>query len=292
MPDPKPADADVADELRRGGVAFGDLIRLTGEAVAKTQRQLEITAADTISALATTQVDIIAAEVLTYNENGVLSAVPETYVQKLPLITIIDPAVYQWEQVRLQGLLFAREFGSATSTETSASSVSSSAGVSSGLIFGRAHASFQASKTTTEIETTSSTDLSYGQARLNALLTPRTDTGIPKPRQVTISPSIELIQGPAGNITGPPENRTKVQELTLIYSRANGERIANQPLSIETEGIPWAFKAGSGPNTDGDGTIVIELTRTYVDAADEAVTRDVVVSVRRGMVGRDFPLTL
>lgn len=291
MPDPKPADADVADELRRGGVAFGDLIRLTGEAVAKTQRQLEITAADTISALATTQVDIIAAEVLTFNENGALTD-SETYVQKLPLITIIDPAVYQWEQVRLQGLLFAREFGAATSAETSASSASGSAGVSSGLIFGRAHASFQASTTSTEVETTSSTDLSYGQARMNALLTPRTDTGIPKPRQVTISPSIEMIQGPAGNITGPPENRTKVQELTLIYSRANGERIANQPLSIETEGVPWAFQAGSGPNTDGDGTVVIELTRTYVDAADEATTRDVVVSVRRGMVGRDFPLTL
>src|SRR2546430_7459575 len=67
---PKAEVTDVNDELKASGVAFADLIRLTGEAGAQTQLELEKTAADTLSTLSTTQVPLIAAEPVSFHDNG------------------------------------------------------------------------------------------------------------------------------------------------------------------------------------------------------------------------------
>ncbi len=56
------ANNDTATQVTTAGLAFGDLIKLTGKAVADTQQVLNKTAAESTSALATTRVDVVAVQ--------------------------------------------------------------------------------------------------------------------------------------------------------------------------------------------------------------------------------------
>ena len=56
------SDANVSGEISQAGVAFGDLVETTGMAVAETQNRLNTTSADSATALASTQVDVIAVQ--------------------------------------------------------------------------------------------------------------------------------------------------------------------------------------------------------------------------------------
>jgi hypothetical protein len=287
------ADADVTDELQKGGLAFGELIKATGQSVAKTQRELEKTAADSISALCTQNVEIIAAELVEYNDQGAITDV-QTVKQQLPLITIVDPPVYQWENVRLQAMLFAREVASETSTTTTSAAVSSSFSASKGLLFGSARASFQAAAGSTTVTTSETSDVSIGVMRLNALLTPRKDTGIPKPRQIVEGPSLRIVRGPLDAVSAPDADgvRTRAQHLTIEYRNAEGDPIAGKKLSVSTDGVSWAFDDGVDAETDADGEVALTLTRLIPDGADPNTPVDVVVSVRIGLVQDTLAVTM
>jgi hypothetical protein len=286
-------DADVTDELKKGGLAFGELIKATGLSVAKTQRELEKTAAESISALSTQNVEIIAAELVEYNDQGAITDV-QTVKQQLPLITIVDPPVYQWENVRLQALLFAREVASEATSTTSVSSVSTSFAASGGLLFGSARASFQASTSTSTTTVDETSDVSIGIMRLNALLTPRKDTGIPKPRQIVEGPSLRIVRGPLDPVGAPDANgvRTRDQHLTIEYRNAEGEPIAGKKISVNTDGVSWAFDGGVAAVTDAQGEVALTLTRLIPDGADPNTPVDVVVSARIGLVQDTLPVTM
>ena len=109
------ANTDVSGQLNTAGMAFGDLVRLTGQAVANTQQELNKTAADTTSALATTLVDVIAVQEVEYDDTGTVTGA-QTFTQKLPLIDVVDPVLYQWSQVRLQGRFTASQFATTQSS--------------------------------------------------------------------------------------------------------------------------------------------------------------------------------
>lgn len=287
------ADADVSDELRAGGLAFGALIKATGEAVAKTQRQLEKTAAESISALCTQNVELVATELVTYNDNGAIVDV-QSVNQQLPLITIVDPPVYQWESVRLQGLLFAREVATAATATTSATAVSGSFSASGGLLFGSARASFQAATTSSTVETETTSDVSFGRMRLNALLTPRKDTGVPKPRTVVRGPSLRLVRGALDAVSAPDAdgNRTRAQHLTIEYRREDGTPIPNKAISIDTDGVAWSFDGGPTATTDANGNVAVTLTRFIPADADPAQPVQVVVRATIGVVQDSIALAI
>ncbi len=95
-------DANVSDELRGAGIAFGTLVERTGAAVAATQLQLDTSSAATASALASTLVNVIAVRERVFRDDGTLDHVTN-HVRPLPLISFIDPVFYQWTSVRLQG---------------------------------------------------------------------------------------------------------------------------------------------------------------------------------------------
>ena len=96
-------DANVSDELRGAGIAFGTLVERTGAAVAATQLQLDTSSAATASALAATLVNVIAVREQVFRDDGTLDHVTN-HVRPLPLISFIDPVFYQWTSVRLQGV--------------------------------------------------------------------------------------------------------------------------------------------------------------------------------------------
>ena len=64
------ANTDVSGQLATAGLAFGDLVKLTGQAVAETQQTLNKTAADSTSTLAQTLVDVVAVQEVDYDDNG------------------------------------------------------------------------------------------------------------------------------------------------------------------------------------------------------------------------------
>jgi hypothetical protein len=200
--------ADVSGELKTAGMSFGKLVEFTGQAVADTQMKLNETGAAMTSALATTQVDVIAVQESIYDDDGNLDQ-SKTFARKLPLINFIDPVFYEWTAVRLQGQFYAREFVSSTESSAHVHTSSESYGnVGLGIVFGLGHYSFGWSDTKTQSDIDTSADASFGYVRASALLQPKREIGVPPPRQVMRGPSLNVIAGEikdeinAGNLTG------------------------------------------------------------------------------------------
>ena len=63
---------DLSGAMQSAGMSFGRLVAFTGQAVADTQMRLNETGAAMATALATTQVDVIAAQESIYDDSGLL----------------------------------------------------------------------------------------------------------------------------------------------------------------------------------------------------------------------------
>jgi hypothetical protein len=296
MTDPTPAGAgsgtldipnrDVSDELGRAGQAFGDLIKNVGQSVATTQRKLNDTAVTTTTALAETTVDIIAVQETVFDDEGNIDE-SVAHNQRLPLITFIDPVLYRWEQVRLQGHFTATEIGTQTTTNTSSSTSSDGSSQGGLLVFiggGRTFNEFNS--TTTSTVDSQSVDSSVGQIRMYSELLPRHDIGVPKPRQSVQGPRIAVLAGEIVDIPAAgADPAARTMSVTVQYSRHDGTPIAGKVLSIETDGVPWAF-GSAGNTTDTEGEVEIVLRRTFLDPTATAPA-EFVVSVRKGIVSND-----
>src|SRR5215208_267088 len=89
-------EANVNDEAEDAGIAFGDLMKCVGIAVAETQADLNMSSAKMATKLSDTRVDVIVAREEHYNdETGKLEAA-KTYKSSLPLINFVDPVFYEW----------------------------------------------------------------------------------------------------------------------------------------------------------------------------------------------------
>ena len=282
------ADTDVSGQLATSGLAFGDLVKLTGQAVADTQQKLNKTAADSTSALAKTLVDIIAVQEVDYDDDGNVTAA-QTFTQQLPLIDVVDPVLYQWTQVRLQGRFTASQFASTSSSSTSTDTSTDSSGQAGlFLIFGGGYNNFQYDDTQTSIDTNFRAESSVGLIRMNAVLEPRHDIGVPKPRQATVGPRISIDAGPITDVGNPATSRT--MEAVVTYTNAQDQPIPNKELSIAAQGVAWAYKGGVS-TTDGTGALTIVLTREFVGDDPDRTPVDIVVSVRKGIVSESTTVT-
>lgn len=287
----------VPSELERAGMSFGMLIDRTGNAVAETQRKLTETGAATASALATTLVDVIAVRETVYDDQGIIDDT-RTHTRTLPLITFVDPVFYEWSRVRLQGHFQAREFKFGTESTSRQASQGFGGGIGGPLLFLGVSGFYSGGdKTVTESAATRSTDLSLGQVRMSALLVPRRDVGVPKPRQVIQGPRLAIIPGAmaevrdaAGVLTG------RTLSLIIQYSKREGPPIAGKDIAIETEGVPWSFvaipPAVDPTKTDAQGQIQIRLERQFLDPSGDTTPVDVVVTARKGLVTDSTTVTL
>ncbi len=283
-------EADVSDELNRAGVAFGDLLERTGQAVAQAQSALDRSSARTASSLARTLVDVIAVEEKIYDDQGNVSDV-RVHQRRLPLVSFIDPVFYQWSQVRLQGRFTAREFADARTAYQRGWSRSDKSGQGGLLvILGGGRTTFESQSTTTESELTRSRDLSIGQLRMNAELRPRRDVAIPKPTQVIRGPRLAVIQGEIQDIHDGGVLVERTLSVLLEYTRRDGTPIANKAIAIESEGAAWEHVGGSGV-TDAQGRMEILLHRYFLDPEADTSPINVTLSARVGLVQNTTTLT-
>ena len=283
------ANTDVSGQLNTAGMAFGDLVRLTGQAVASTQQELNKTAADTTSALSTTLVDVIAVQEVEYDDNGTVTGA-QTFTQKLPLIDVVDPVLYQWSQVRLQGRFTASQFATTQASDSYVHHSTDSHGQAGiGLIFGGGYNNFQYDASQAHVDTSFRTESSVGLMRMNAILEPRHDIGVPKPRQAIVGPSISVDAGPITDVGGPPAT-SRTMEVVITYENAEGDPIAGKTLAVDTAGVAWEY-VGGVDQTDANGQLTVLLTRTFVDDAADRTPVDVVVSVRKGIISESTTVT-
>ena len=285
--------ADVNDATRKAGMSFGKLIETTGLAIADSQRQLNEVGAASTSALAAQLVDVIAAQVNAYDDDGNLDATgTKTLPMKFPLINFIDPVFYEWAQVRLQGQFFATEFVGSTEASTGSVSVGASAGNTGGFLFGAGSNKFSLAvhRNSSDIDTT--VEQSFGHIRASALLQPKTDIGVPKPRQLIDAPSLAVQVGPdVDDVTELGARRKKLS--ILCYKRSGEKQDADKllPLSIEVAGAMWTFDpavAGDAGKTTAEGSVPVLIKRVFPVVAGQAdpdkTPVDVTVTVRLGVV--------
>ena len=284
---------DVNDGTRKAGLSFGRLLESTGLAVADSSRQLNEVGADMTSKLASTMVDVIAAEVNQYNDQGQLVAAgTKTLINKLPLINFIDPVFYEWTAVRLQGFFFAREL--VASSESNSSDFNSStgfygAGVSFFLGPGALTINSGSTRTTSDVDT--SQDTSFGTIRASALLEPKRDIGVPAPRQVVRGPSLGVVAGDIQDVLTGTTLSGRTMSVLLQLRRNDGSAIVNKAIAIDSEGAPWSFTTPTQTTTDTAGDLRITLKRDFVGDTPDTTPADVVLTARLGLVSNSETLT-
>jgi hypothetical protein len=305
-----PGTANVNDATKKAGMAFGKLIETTGLAIAESQRQLNEVGATTTTALASQMVDVIAAQVNAYDADGNLDETgTKTIPMKLPLINFIDPVFYEWSQVRLQGMFFATEFVSSTETSSLSAAASASAsntGISMFMGAGSNKSSFGLSSGGSNVDTTD--QQSYGHIRASALLNPKTDIGVPKPRQLIDAPSLAVQVGP--DVDDASEAGARFKECAILcYKRDGSKQDADavlilhipepakpdadklMPLSIEVAGAMWTFNpaaAADAGKTTAEGAVPLKLKRVFPVPAGQTepdtTPVEVTVTARLGVV--------
>lgn len=284
---------NVGGELEMAGLAFGELVERTGQAIAETQNRLNLTGANTASALANTLVDVVAVKETIYDDNGNITD-SNSHTRKLPLINFIDPVFYEWPTVRLQGQFYASEIADAKHAYDRAYTSKWSSQQHGLLVLlggGRTAHSYQVTETERNELTTS--DVSVGRVRMNAMLKPRTDVTIPKPTQVLRGPSLSILEGAitdiheGGNASAPVIERT--MSVIVQFNKRTGEAIPGKDLSIETDGLAWEYVGDSATNASGQVTIM--LHRYFQEDEDTAPT-NFVLTARKGMVQNSATLYL
>lgn len=344
-------DARVGNEVKDFGMALGDLVKHVGKAVAEAQKQLNQTSAETASKLAETTVKVVAVRERFYDDDGnpMASDADENedkvgiHHMELPMVNFLDPVFYRWNRVRLQGQFQATEWKGSTSTDTDVTRYGGSVSLFVGApvndhasqllgmagkigdlakgavgdlggLGGNARASLYYNDSNTHLGTSSASDVSYGQMRMNAELTPVEGIGVPKPTQVFITPRIGV--SPVGAVADAAEVRS--MEILVEYVRpvtkkdradeefqndaANKDRtylpVPAKTIVFEAPGLRWDFADPTRKETNADGQLRIKLFRTLPrqDPSNDSSPLDdspksFVVTARVGMVRNDTTVT-
>src|SRR5688572_456013 len=106
---------NIATSFGSAGGSFGELIKGTAFAVADAQLKLTENSAAVTTKLAETLVEVIAVQETEIDDAGTVVG-SKSHVQKLPLLNFIDPAFYNWSQVKIEGHFVMSSFAADTSS--------------------------------------------------------------------------------------------------------------------------------------------------------------------------------
>jgi hypothetical protein len=155
------------------------------------------------------------------------------------------------------------------------------------MVLGGGYTNIQYDATQVHVDTNVRVESSVGLIRMNAILDPRHDIGVPKPRQAVVGPRIAIDAGPIADVGNPATSRT--MEVVITFTRDDSTPIPNKELSIDTQGVGWAYKTNNV--TDASGHVTVVLTRFFVGNAPDRTPVDFVVTVRKGIVSESATVT-
>jgi hypothetical protein len=300
---------NIATSFAGAGASFGSLIAGVGDGVAKTQLKLTENSAAVTTKLAETLVEVIAVQETVIDDAGTVIA-SKSHVQKLPLLNFIDPAFYNWSQVKIEGHFVMSSFAadSATSVDTKSSS--------SGFGFGLSHSpglfsptrvsgGFNAAsnKSSVDVDASAKQASAVGHMRLFAQLRPEQGLGVPQPTQVIVGPSLSILQGPIEDVIDLDGTTTRTMSILIQFRSKDGQPIKSKALSIDTEGGLWNFtdpsKTTTGDTAPDEGNLAIQLVRVFPpDSADpeappvDKSPKPLTLNVRKGLVANGITIEM
>ncbi|MEA3201739.1 MAG: hypothetical protein QOE90_3167 [Thermoplasmata archaeon] len=297
-------DADITDELARGGPAFGLLVSKVGDAVAEAQAQLDAGLVVTASALSQQMIDVIAVFEQKLDDDGQLVD-GHPVVMKLPLINYITPPAYLWKSVHISADMKVSEFNTANGFNVQGKSQGFSVGAAatysrlhgvgaSGSI-GYSFGSYAASG-----DSSTSTDQAAGSMHLDATLEPRPDMQIPKPVIVQKGPSLKLTAGPRVDVVpatppggSPPDPTGRAVDVTLTLLKVDSTALAGKSIDITLSDpfLSWTYKSTTD-KTDSAGKVVITVSREGAQFDKTKPPAATVVHASFGYVNADVGINI
>jgi len=295
-------EADVTDEIAKGGPAFGSFLKSVGMAVAESQKALDQTLVATAQELSNQKIDVIAVfEQVLQDSDGQMTQ-GNVQIQKLPLINYLMPTAYNFSRVFLQADMKVSEFNAANgfNIKGSSTSVSASAKASYGLGgFGASGgASFGYSSFNRSGEVSVSQDSAAGAIHMEATLEPRADVQLPRPFVIQKGPRLQVridsssdITGaaPAGGGPAPKTGRQIVLKATLVQT--DGQPNAQKTLEVTVSDPQFNRDAVAATDAQGETTITIK-NQWGSGVTQEPARKQAVVSVAFGLVTQTIPISL
>jgi len=296
-------EADVTDEIAKGGPAFGSFLKSVGMAVAESQKALDQTLVATAQELSNQKIDVIAVfEQVLQDSDGQMTQ-GNVQLQKLPLINYLMPTAYNFSRVYLQADMKVSEFNAANgfNIKGSSTSVSASAKASYGLTSGfgaSGSASFGYSTFNRSGEVSVAQDSAAGAIHMEATLEPRADVQLPRPFVIQKGPRVQVRIDSSSDLTGPaPAGGGAAPKI--------GRQIVLKAKLLQTDGQPNAQKTlevtVSDPQfnrdavnaTDGQGETTITIKNQWGSGVtQEPERKQAVVSVGVGLATQTIPISL
>lgn len=256
--------ADVTDELKGAGIAFGTLIEAVGRSVATTQAEMDATSGKIASQMAKTKIDVVRAVVTRYGDDGNILNVTVNTGETSALSLALPPAL-AYSRVRLEGQFFAQEFSQASQSVVNVNI--SNVGFNARGGRGGFGAGFDASTTNVTANTTegSTSDLAVGRMVMTAQVRPKTVRRIPDPPLVLRGPRITLTQlGSAvpqlsiGTIDA--QQFVRVAQFDVLLDKpgplATDPRVGlGKPLAIDAGALEWLVPKASLPTVTSTTTL-------------------------------------
>ncbi len=295
-------EADVTDEIAKGGPAFGTFLKSVGLAVAESQKALDDDLIATAHALSDQQIEVIAVFEQQLQDSDGLMAAGVTHVQKLPLVNYLMPTAYNFSRVFLQADMKVQEFNAANgfNIKGSSTSVSASAKASYGLGgFGASGgASFGYSTFNRSGEVSVAQDSAAGSIHMEATLEPRADIQLPRPFVLQKGPRLQVRIDTSGDIADP-NDAAKPSIGRQIALKAKLLDTKSQPLGAKTLDVTISdpqFNRDTVLPTDavtGETTITIKNQwGAGKPAGQEPQRKQALVTVSFGLVSQAIPISL
>lgn len=295
------AEADITNELEKGGPAFGAFVKSVGLAVAEAQQKLDETLVTTAKALSDTKIDVIAVFEQQINDDGQMTA-GKTHLEKMPIVNYLMPTAYQWTRVFLQADMKVQEFNGANGFNIKGKSYAASANVKAGYsLFGGFGASGSASASTSGYEAAGETsvarDDSAGSLHMEATLEPRADVQLPRPFVLQKGPKLKVTAGSRTEIMSadtPPKVTGRQLVLTCKLDSVSGGPIGDEKqveFKVSDPLIDYDASNG-GKTTGGQGKVTITLKREGAAFDEKKPPEPVVVRVWFGLINEQVVVNL
>jgi hypothetical protein len=295
------ADSAVSDELTGSGVAFGEMVKSVGLAVAAAQTALDKTLVDTAKALSETEINTVAVfEQKIKDDDGTMEK-GEVHIQKLPLTNYLMPTAYQWSRVYLEADANVQEFNSRTGFNIQQKSFNANFGASGsyslfGGFGGKTSFGMGYGSSSTGTDASASTDIAAGKLHMEATLEPRRDVDLPRPFILQKGPRMQLLVGARESINQDndptkPVIGTKVT-LTAVLQKTDGSPMeAGKALSAAISEPTLNYDMNPSGQTDSNGKMTLVIKREGA-AYDPTTPVRAMVRVSFGLVSASAGIAL
>lgn len=264
---PPPPPADVLDEIGGAGPAFGTFLGKIGEAVAETQKALDLSMVATAEALSAKSVKVASVFEQVVKDDGSLDQA-NIHFQEVPLITLVTPSALQFTQVHVTADMEVEEFRNDVGMQIKKSHTDFNANARAkysllGGFGASGSTAFNYSNDDLSTSASVSTDKAAGKLHMEATIEPRT-IPLPQPFVVQKGPRLQLmmqsrrdLDAGGAETTDPAAVKSREVVIKALLVGSNGAPLSGA-LSVTCDGgFPFTLSSPTTDATTGELTITV-----------------------------------